>query len=67
MAGEDPLLDILGKLKLRVARLAAEHPIERIDLDAIDDVPRALAFAPDGALLIGTAAGRLLRIELGRE
>lgn len=53
--------------EVAIWRLAAEHPTERIDLDAIDDVPRALAFAPDGALLIGTAAGRLLRIELGRE
>lgn len=52
--------------EVAIWRLAAEHPIERIDLDAIDDVPRALAFGPDGALIIGTAAGRVMRIELTR-
>lgn len=52
--------------EVAIWRLAAEHPVERIDFEAIDDVPRALAFAPDGTLLIGTAAGRVLRIELTR-
>lgn len=52
--------------EVAVWRLAAEHPIERIDLDTIDDPPRALAFGPDGTLFIGTAAGRVLRIELTR-
>lgn len=52
--------------EVEVWRLAAEHPVETIDLDAIDDVPRALAFGPDGALLVGTAAGRVLRFEIPR-
>lgn len=50
-----------------VWRLAAEHPVERIDLDEIDDAARALTFGPDGALFIGTASGRVLRIEIPRD
>ena len=49
-----------------VWRLAAEHPIEVIDLEAIDDVPFALAFGPDGALFVGTKTGRVLRFEVPR-
>ena len=52
--------------EVSVCRLAAEHPVEVADLDAIDDVPRALAFGPDGALFVGTASGRVLRLELPR-
>lgn len=52
--------------EVSIWRLAAEHPVEVIDLDDIDDPARALAFGPDGALFVGTAAGRVLRLELPR-